>query len=196
MKKHIEQEKLLNFVDQQIPEDEAEMVVEHLVKCNKCTLEVEKTKNILGLMKSDDSADAPEGLLDWAKNIFPQPMAGEKKGGIRQILAIFAMDLSGNRLAINERGMQSTIRQMLYQAGENSLDLRVSTNGQKSSLIGQVLGTGFEKAKVELLRDRAAIRTETNDLSEFSISKITPGSYDLKIQKGDLEILLRNLDLI
>ena len=62
------------------------------------------------------------------------------------------MDLSPNKAAFGERSASATqVRQMLFGAGENSIDLRIIEN-EKGLLTmhGQILGEGFENAFVKL----------------------------------------------
>jgi len=194
MKKHISKETLISRFENKLSKNEKEWVSKHLKECSKCAIALKKVGSLIELMRNDDSADAPENSIQLAKNIF-EPNADSKKGFVKRILATMQMHLSPLQPSFNERGSKPSMRQTLYQAGENSLDIRVSGEEDSYKLDGQILGTGFVNAQITLSRKENEYVTTTNELSEFVFNKLGPGNYDLKVTKGSLEILLRNLEI-
>ncbi|MEO6590245.1 MAG: hypothetical protein ABIP06_13180 [Pyrinomonadaceae bacterium] len=149
---------------------------------------------IVYLMQTDKSEDAPQDAVKWAKNIFRTRAAAEpKKSFAQKVLAVLQMDLSPDKAAFGERSASATqVRQMLFGAGENSVDLRI-TETEKGflNIHGQIVGEGFANCTVRL----GESKTTANDLSEFKFTGISAGNCDLIFQTDKTEIVIENLNL-
>ncbi|MBA2736274.1 MAG: hypothetical protein H0U50_05725, partial [Pyrinomonadaceae bacterium] len=141
---------------------------------------------IVYLMETDDSIDAPGDSIKWAKNIFRTRSAQPGKSIIQKVLAVLQMDLLPNKAAFGERSASAKSRQMLFQAGDNGIDLRISASGKDFALRGQILGEGFADCTVKF----GDFETTANELSEFSFFNIPGGKYDLTLQSGETEITI------
>ncbi len=149
-------------------------------------------KRIITLMQLDDSVDAPADAIKWSKNIFRSRVAEPKRSMVETVLAVLQMDLSPNKAAFGERSVSTTqTRQMLFEANENSIDLRISSDENGFALKGQILGEGFENTTVKI----GEFETKTNDLSEFKFENITSGNYDLILKSDEKEIVLKGIEL-
>lgn len=150
---------------------------------------------IVHLMQTDRSEDAPQDAVRWAKNIFRTraAAAGPKKSLTQKVLAVLQMDLAPEKAVFGERSAGAAqTRQMLFGAGENSVDLRIGkTEKGGLNIHGQILGEGFTGAAVRL----GEFETETNELSEFKFADVPAGNYDLVFQKDDAEIVIEDLNL-
>ena len=152
---------------------------------------------IVRLMQTDDSQDAPQDAIQWSKNIFRTRAAAEpKKSFAQKVLAVLQMDLSPDKAAFGERSASaSQARQMLFRAGENGLDLRIKTAEKGFALRGQILGAGFENAAVVISNRENSFETQANEISEFAFEEIPAGKYDVRLQKGEREIVVEGLEL-
>lgn len=149
-------------------------------------------EKIINLMQADDSADAPTDAVRWAKNLFASRAAAPKRSVVQRVLAILQMDLSPNKAAFGERSSSSAqARQMLFQAGENALDLRVAATENGFNLHGQILGEGFSNAVVAI-GDFETIGGETG---EFKLANVPSGVYEVHLRSGEKEIVIENLEL-
>lgn len=152
----------------------------------------ELINKIIHLMQTDDSADAPADSVKWAKNIFRTRASEPKKSLVQKILAVLQMDLSGAQAAFGERSATlSQTRQMLFQAGENAVDLRISEDENGFEVQGQILGEGFSNCIVRL----GDFQAKANELSEFKFTVVPGGKYDLVLQSADREIEIAGLEL-
>lgn len=144
-------------------------------------------------MQTDRSEDAPQDAVKWAKNIFRAPAVESKRSFAQKVLAVLQMDLSPDKAAFGERSASAAeARQMLFGAGENSIDLRITkTEKDLLTIRGQILGEGFANSTVKL----GEYETEANDLSEFKFTEIPAGNYDLIFQTDDAEIVIEDLNL-
>ena len=127
------------------------------------------------------------------RKIFRTRAAEPKRSFAQKVLGVLQMDLSPNKAAYGERSASAAqARQMLFGAGENSIDLRVTeTEKGLLNIHGQILGEGFANCTVKL----GEFETEANELSEFKFSGIPAGNYDLVFQTGETEIVIENLRL-
>lgn len=152
--------------------------------------ETKTIERIIYLMQTDKSVDAPQDAIRWSKNIFRTRAA--KPTLVEKVLAVLQVDLAPNRAAFGERSATANrARQMLFEAGDNSIDLRISETEDGLSIHGQILGGGFENSAVNL----GEFETKTNELSEFKFSEVAKGSYSLVLSGNDREIEIENLDL-
>ena len=149
-------------------------------------------KRIINLMQTDNSVDAPADAIKWSKNIFRSRVGEPKKSIVEKVLAVLQMDLSPNKAVFGERSAStSQARQMLFEAGENSIDLRIYEGENNFTIKGQILGEGFENAIVKI--DEGEVIA--NDLSEFTLENITEGKHDLTLKTETKEIVLKGIEL-
>lgn len=148
---------------------------------------------IVYLMQTDEAEDAPQDSVKWAKNIFRARIQEPKKSFARKVLAVLQMDLSPNKAAFGERSASaSQARQMLFTAGENAIDLRISeTEKGLLDVQGQILGESFANCAVSL----GEFETRANELSEFKFSEVSAGNYDLIFKTDEAEMIIENLSL-
>ncbi len=152
---------------------------------------------IIYLMQTDESFDAPQDAIQWSKNIFRARAAtAPKKSVVERVLAVLQMDLSPNRVAFGERSAStSQARQMLFQAGDASIDLRIKHDEKALSVQGQILGEGFADCLVRIHNENDSFETQTNELSEFKFAEISGGIYRLSFKGEEKEIVVENLEL-
>ncbi|HMS41998.1 MAG TPA: hypothetical protein PKE69_17330 [Pyrinomonadaceae bacterium] len=145
---------------------------------------------IVSLMETDSSADAPQDAIKWAKNIFRTRAIQPEKSLMQKVLAVLQMDLSPNKAVFGERSASgATARQMLFSAGEISVDLRISETEKGFNLRGQILGEGFANCVVKF----GEFEVNSNELSEFSFTEIEKGNYNLTLKTDETEVVIENL---
>lgn len=146
-------------------------------------------ERIINLMQADDSVDAPNDAILWSKNIFKTRAVGENRSMVETIKAVLKIDLMPGKPAFGERsGSSGAARQMLFDAGDSSIDLRIKPTGKGFELRGQILGDGFANTKVFL----GEFETISNDQSEFRVENVPSGKYNLII-KGDRTVEISGL---
>jgi hypothetical protein len=152
----------------------------------------ENVKKIIRLMQMDDSTDAPEDAVEWSKNLFRTRAFEPKKSVVEKIRAVLKLDLSANRPVFGERSASAGQgRQMLFEAGENGVDLRISEGENGLTVRGQILGEDFAGAAVRF----GDLTAETNELGEFRFENLPAGTYDLTIRTAEREIVLEEIEL-
>lgn len=153
-------------------------------------------ERIIYLLENDKSFDAPPDAVRWSKNIFLSRVAAPKKSIVRRMLAVLQIDLSPNRAAFGERSAAGApTRQMLFEAGENNLDLRIKQSENGLNVRGQILGAGFSGCLIKVFNENAAFETRANELSEFEIAEVPGGIYNLSLRSDQIEVVIENLEL-
>ena len=146
-------------------------------------------KRIIHLMQTDDSTDAPADAIKWSKDIFrtraAQPTLVEK------IKAVLTADLLPGKAVFGERSGTAQARQMLFEAGERGIDLRVSGSDGEFEIRGQILGEGFENCFVKF----GDLEAEANDQAEFVISGVQAGTYTLALTSGNEMIEIEEIEV-
>lgn len=156
----------------------------------------EIAERIVRLMQRDDSVDAPQDSIKWAKNIFLSRAAEPKASLVQKIMAVLQMDIAPNRAALGERSAGSgQARQMLFDAGDNGIDLRIKEMGGALEIRGQVLGEGFAGGAIELSGNGNNYTAAISEISEFKIAGVGRGSYSLTVRGGEKELVIEGLDL-
>lgn len=150
----------------------------------------QKLEHIISRMQSDRSVDAPADALKYALNLFKTRAA--ERSLIQRIVAVLRVDLAPNRAAFGERSAGSgAARHMLFDSGENAIDLRVTLVDSKFKIRGQVLGGGFEVGEVQI-GDVVSVIDETGG---FKFELISAGEYSLTVRGEASEIVIDRLIL-
>jgi len=154
-----------------------------------------RAREIIDLMRSDDATDAPQGSVKFAKDLFRTRTTERQPSLLKRIVASLSLDLSPGKTALAERSAGTTKeRQMLFEAGENKVDLRVDGTGKTFQIKGQILGAGFEGGKVIVSGVGITIEQPVDELGDFEFNKLPAGTYELTIS-GDTEIYIPAIDL-
>ncbi len=152
--------------------------------------------NIIELMRRDDSTDAPADSIRWASNLFRSRAAEPKVSLVRRLAAVLQMELAPGKAAFGERSASTTqVRQMLFKAEDNAIDLRIEPSGPDFIVRGQILGEEFAGANLVLHEDERRLETVASDASEFVFEKVPAGRYELLIRRDDVEISLRTINI-
>ncbi len=149
---------------------------------------------IVYLMQTDKSADAPADSLQWTKNLFRTRAIEPKKSLVQKVLAVLQMDLSPNKAVFGERSA-SAVRQMLFSAGDNSVDLRITKANKGFTITGQILGADFAGAEIKLTSSNKSFTSQTNELSEFKLENISKDKYTLSLNIQHREIFIENIEI-
>jgi hypothetical protein len=155
-----------------------------------------KIEAITRLMQADDSTDAPVDSVKWAKNLSLSRSGESRLPVIKRILATLQIDLRPGTAVFGERSASvSRARQMLFDAGDYAIDLRISGPGDLLEIKGQILGEGFGDAEIVLSNENFSRKTKANRLSEFVLPGIPAGKYRLTAAGNTTEITISELTL-
>lgn len=140
--------------------------------------------------------DAPEALIQRAIALFePRAVAAPARPGLLRRLAELRFDSAGaSPLAFGMRASGGTVRQLLYSLEGRDIDLRIepdaeAAHDERYALSGQILGpfsAGVVVIEPEAGGDGAA--AALNDLGEFRLPAVAPGSYRVTLELADMAI--------
>ncbi len=154
-----------------------------------------RIEHIIRRMLTDRSVDAPADAIKYAKNLYRTRAAEPKASIVSRVLAVMRVDLAPNRAAFGERSATGgQARQMLFDAGENAVDLRVTAVKNGFDIQGQILGDGFEKGEIEIANEQNSIKAAIDEMSRFSISGLPGGEYSLTIKVDNTEIFIEQVN--
>ena len=196
--KHLPFAELADLAEGRLTPEARAASLEHVTACSRCSSKLERLEQVMGLMRSDEGLDAPPALVSQAINLFRARAARDASPSLtRRILAALSFDSLQMSPAYGVRSGQAAARQLLYSAGENDLDLRVTASGDGWVIAGQVLGANCAglKGEVELQGTSQASRAELNDQCEFRLPPVGAGSYQLRVRFGDDLIEIPELEL-
>ena len=191
---HISCERLTDLAENRLTPDERQASLAHLHNCAHCAERWTRLDQVISLMRTDRAEDAPRDVVANAMRLF----GTHKKAAppLRRILAALSFDSLSLSPALGVRAGKAWERQLLYSAGENDLDLRVTPSNEAWIVSGQMLGpcTGG-RVRLECVHGGATATTEMNELCEFALPPVPTGRYTLRLSLADAEIEVPELEL-
>lgn len=196
---HSTYETLLNYLNNQLPEDERSQVEVHLALCQQCSWRLTRLKVLLQSVAEDQTVAPPEDILKRAINIARGRRESVLREPWRRVVAALRFD---SRLQLSAAGTRGTARgwQMLFTTEQVDIDLHVKPGRTDSDLMGQMLNTqtsGKTLAAFVSLQDtsgRWQRATETDSLGQFTFRQIPSGNYDLIFDLETQEVAIPGLE--
>lgn len=193
---HLSIEQIADAIDNRLPAVERDSLQSHLESCGHCAAEYKNLAHSIKLMQSDRSSDAPPEALNFARNLFRADKrfaAGSRSAGSR-ILATLKLNVAPFAPVFDERSASASAeRQMLFDAGEYDVDLRIRANDKDFNLLGQILGELTGQISLKLQSSDFTGETSVSEIGEFKIENVPAGNYDLTLQIGEAEIVISDL---
>ena len=196
-------ETLIDFLDDRLTVAEAESVAAHVeAGCDRCAETRDWYENVRLIASSDESVEPPPWILKRAIRIFenqPRPGVMERIGAA---VASLVFDSFARPAVAGVRSTETAARQMLYRAGNYSVDLQIESSGQSlCELKGQVLREGeaaFESVRrltLELTGESETRSAVTDQMGEFAFGAVRPGDYELRIKMAEGTITIPELPI-
>jgi hypothetical protein len=197
---HLAAEQLADFAEGHLSGAERAEAETHLAACPRCSARAASFKSIVDLMRTDDTRDAPDHVINRAIRAFrteqltmlnPQPGRG-----IRQrLLAMLRFDSAQQALAMGRRAGQTSERELLYAAGDSMIEVRIDRSEAGWTVGGQILGScGGGEARIEGVSGTAT--TQLNELCEFNLPPLADGIYLLILRLDDVDVEVPGLELL
>lgn len=194
---HISFELLADLADQRVPDAERAPLMAHLQACADCSQSWQKLNHLVGLMRSDDSVEAPQPVIARALNIFQQParQPTAPPNLLRRLVASLSFDSFSAEPAFGFRSGRAETRQLILSVEDIDIDLRIAQRGDRWNVSGQVLGTECASGEVQLQSETAAESARLNELCEFALTPVTSGSYSLRLRLKDVEVEFSGIEI-
>lgn len=191
---HLPFEKLADLAEGRLPDAERTAAAAHISACSRCSTQYARLEQTIGLMRTDEAQDAPRDVMASVINLFRSRASESEPSMVQRVLAALSFDSAKLAPAYGVRSGQATARQMLYSAGNNDLDLRVQPSGETWIVSGQVLGE-CAGGRARLEGAAAETTAELNELCEFTLPPVPPGSYTLRLRLNEVEVEVPELRL-
>lgn len=188
---HISVETLVNIAENRATPKALEAAMAHISACSACHDALRRLQQLILMMRSDSTTDAPRDVLSSAINIFSQ----EKRSSLRRIVALLTFDSRNAGPVFGVRSVPAASRQMLYSAEDTDVELRISVQNDECILAGQVIGEGCAGAHVEISGVAGSSEATLNEECEFKLPPIPVGNYSLTVRMLDRQIEIPELEL-
>ena len=196
-------QKLVDYLDDKLSENEAQKIKAHVTACAHCETELNRARYLVTTRQDEALVEPESGLLDRVVTAFRRRQNRLPHRPQRD--ASLEFDSWTQMAALGVRGM-SQERQMLFSEDMVDVDLQIakdSPNGHTFTLRGQFLinneTSGFSSLDgIEIhLMDTANTewRGLTDALGQFSFSQLSEGTYTLNIILEDHDINLEDVNL-
>jgi hypothetical protein len=153
-------------------------------------------ERLIELMRSDDSIDAPEHVLNRALRLLStHRLAAYEPAPRRRFLALLRRDSLQSGFAMGVRGTPTPTRQLLFDIGDdNELEVRIEAAEGGWRVAGQILGA-CSGGHVLLEGVAGELTSELNAQCEFSLPPHPGPIYKLVLLFEDVEIDVPILEL-
>ncbi len=197
-------ERLIDYLDERLASSAVEAVAAHLDSgCDRCASDRDWYKSLKHTAASDESVEPPPWVFKRALRVFeeakrPRTTVASRAG---RLLASLLFDSAGGPAMAEARSSGADARQLLYRAGDYSIDLQVTPVDQnRSDITGQILREGefsFESVAalpLELADARGTGHSSvTSDRGEFSLNALEPGIYHIRIDARGSRITIEGV---
>lgn len=187
-------EQLVDFLEGRLSAPAADVLRQQIAADPVLRAELAAAEELISLMRSDTSVDAPEHVIARAVRLMrkPQPAAGP--GLLRRLVASLRSDSARQPLALGLRSGAELARTLSYEAEEWDIALQLTRWAGRWQLRGQVLGPEIV-GSVTLEAGAAPLVAPVNELGEFVLPPVEPGSYRLLVRAETRDILVEPLEL-
>ncbi|PDV96883.1 hypothetical protein [Candidatus Chloroploca asiatica] len=186
-------EQLVDLAEGRLADDQAITLRQIVAADPDAQRELASLEELIGLMRSDRSVDAPAYVFARALRLMRPPTPAAQEGIVQRILAVLRGDSQQLPLAAGLRTGQ-TVRSLVYHADAWDLDLQVTRQNGRWQIQGQLLGPELNGV-VQLEGGVDAVTATINELGEFSLPPVGNGVYTLRIQVDGHEIVVSPLEL-
>ena len=195
---HVNSETVLNLIDGSISETDRTHCENHLQSCAQCAADYQTWAAFMGLVRRPHLINAPAETVVSAQELFQISRPPQIRPSLRQIVAGLVFDSFAQPALSSVRaeaaGYEQVIqRQVVLQAEEFDIHVRVSMFEDHRDLLGQILprGKGFIKeASLYLRHDDERIQSaNVNELGEFEFCDVPVGMLSLQIDLPTVTII-------
>jgi len=174
----------------------ARMAVElHVRTCSACAEKLVQLGHVVAQVRADTSKDSLSSIIDRVVR-----MSRSRKFRVaalsdlpRHVLAVLRFDSAGLAPAFGVRSGMPGTRQLLFNAGEDEIDLRIEPDGLAWTVSGQILGRFNASGKAVLLGATGTSETDLNEMSEFILTRIEAGTYRLLLKFATAEVEIQDI---
>jgi hypothetical protein len=173
-----------------LPRDQAAAVARHLTECPHCTREVTQLRGYLAELATAMEPSPLERIKERARVLVARLVNGGWEAGL----------LGQPALAPAYAGVRGEEREpYLYQADEVQIAIEVQGDAERLDrkvILGLVIGTEPSGVEAHLWQaDQHVAVVPVDELGNFVIPDLAPGSYELILSGPEIEIHIQDLQV-
>jgi hypothetical protein len=182
--------RLVDLVEGRLAPEEAAQLRAQIADDKRATADVRWLERVVAAMRRDAMWDEapPEEVVARAIRLFRPPDSSEPLNPLQRLRAMLQFDSLLVPQPVGLRSGQTVERQLLFTAGELSVDLRIIPAGPLWSLVGQVLGPALGGGQAALAGSSTTAEAPLNGLSEFVLPSVPAGDYTLTLRLAGVEL--------
>jgi hypothetical protein len=172
----------------------------HLESCSACAAKLQVWSSLITSVARAHLVSAPDDILVSGKKVFRTAKALEFRPSLRQIVASLVFDSFAQPATAPVRAkaatypQQSVMRQVVFQAEEYDIYVRLAMFDDHRDLLGQILPrdsqTFITEANLYLRHDDDRIASAVvNRLGEFQFCDVPDGRLSLQIDLPNMTII-------
>ncbi len=195
-------EQLIDYLDARLESGRAGVVAAHLAAgCDQCSKDRRWYEQVRSIAASDSAYEPPAWVLKRAIRAFDERPVQPKTSHFGRLVASLLFDSFARPSIAGVRSTETAHRQLLYEAGDYSIDVQVSWQDQaRGGLCGQILrkgDIGFQSVSGVTLtltrKGRSPLLSGVNDFGEFVLNDIPVGDYELEVVTSEGKICVTGL---
>jgi hypothetical protein len=185
---------LVDLAEGRLPAQAADALRQQSAADPALRAELAAVEELISLMRSDTSVDAPAHVIARAVRLMRKPQPGTEPGLLQRITAALRSDSGALPLAIGMRAGHVTVRRLSFTAEPWTVDLQVMPRAGVWQLRGQLFGPDLV-GSVILSGVGEPATAPIDELGEFLLAPEQAGVYTLTVQLGAHAIVLEPLEL-
>jgi anti-sigma factor RsiW len=198
---HIAIDRLADFVEGGLNPAGRARVAAHIAECDRCSAHAASLSSLIETMRTDDTQPAPAHVINRAirayrtERLSGKAPAGAAGGGLRRrLVAALRFDSAWQPYALGQRSGHTSERELLYDAGESTVEVRVDRGQAGWTVGGQVLGACGGGGQALLESPSASAAGSLNEFCEFSLPPVQDGIYLLILRLDDVDVEVPGLE--
>ena len=167
----------------------------HIASCPRCAAALVRLTSVMGLMRGDQTEEAPPELVASTIKLFRPLAASAAPSLVERLVAVLKFDSAWMTPAHGVRSGQAADRQVLFNVNEYDLDLRIASGDQGWVISGQAFGPECAGGRIELEGHSGVARAELSDQCEFNLPPVPAGSYTFRLLLTGTVVEIPELEL-
>ncbi|HEU4386636.1 MAG TPA: hypothetical protein VFV34_02480 [Blastocatellia bacterium] len=199
-------EKLVDFLDARLTEEEAHQIDLHLTQgCAVCSKDRAWYQTLKSIVSADDRFRPAPWVRRRALDIFEnERFRSDRLIDTARAAARLVYDSMQRLSTAGARPLGASGRQLVYQAAGYNIDIQIAASAKEGvDIMGQILReeeAGFGSVTgllIDLIQDHREVwSTTTSSFGEFTMHEIDSGDYDLRVETGEAVITIERLPVV
>jgi hypothetical protein len=191
---HISFAQVVDLVEGRLSVADQAQAQAHTAGCARCAAQFTWLARVIALMRADKGDDPPAQVVARAVDLFRMRGTLDPVGVRQRRLAALHFDSWRTAPPLGVRGGARLDRQLLFNAEGCDVDVRIRRFGEVWAVAGQVLGPD-QSGQVTLQGASSTLQGVLNEMSEFTLSPVSPGTYTLIVQLPSVEVEINGLEV-